>query len=56
MKVGILKIVGVLLVFYPDVAESAGFSSADNIYAPAGQSANNIAKVIRLASKENIFL
>jgi hypothetical protein len=44
------------IVFYPDVAESAGFSSADNIYAPAGQSANNIAKVIRLASKENIFL
>ena len=27
--------------FYPDVAESAGFSTADSIYAPAGQSANN---------------
>jgi hypothetical protein len=27
--------------FYPDVAESAGFSSADSIYTPAGQSANN---------------
>ena len=27
--------------FYPDVAESAGFSTAGSIYAPAGQSANN---------------
>ena len=28
--------------FYPDAAESAGFSTADCIYAPAGQSANNV--------------
>ena len=27
--------------FYPDVAESAGFSTANSIYAPAGQPANN---------------
>jgi hypothetical protein len=27
--------------FYPDVAESAGLSTADSIYAPAGQIANN---------------
>ena len=27
--------------FYPDVAESAGFSTADSKYAPAGQPANN---------------
>jgi hypothetical protein len=27
--------------FYPDAAEYAGFSTADSIYAPAGQSANN---------------
>jgi len=27
--------------FYPDVAEVAGFSTADTKYAPAGQPANN---------------
>jgi hypothetical protein len=29
------------ICYYPDVAESAGFCSADSIYAPAGQPANN---------------
>ena len=37
--------------FYPDVAESAGFCTADSIYAPAGQSANNDTLNIGLAER-----
>jgi len=37
--------------FYPDVAESAGFSSADSIYAPAGQPANNDTLNVGLAER-----
>ena len=37
--------------FYPDVAETAGFSTTDSIYAPAGQSANKNNLNLRLAER-----
>jgi hypothetical protein len=37
--------------FYPDVAKSAGYSSANSIYAPAGQSANNDTLNVGLAER-----
>jgi hypothetical protein len=42
--------------FYPDVAESAGFSTADSIYAPAGQSANNDTLNVGLAERLGYIL
>lgn len=38
--------------FYPDVAEEAGLSTADSIYAPAGQTANN--DVLNLGLNERL--
>ena len=37
--------------FYPDVAESAGFSTDDSKYAPAGQPANNDTLNLGLAER-----
>jgi hypothetical protein len=42
--------------FYPDVAEFAGFSSAESIYAPAGQSANNDTLNLGLAERLGYIL